>query len=84
MVVADNGIVLRSAKIVMRPKSAILAVPLSLTRMFAYSAGQQDSKIDCKCLMYPLQIPMNDPEIVKVGYAGHKPGELKVVKIIRV
>jgi len=72
--------VLRSTKIVMRPKSAIWAVPLSSTRMFACLVGQQDSKTGRGYLTDPFEIPVNDPDLVKVGRAGHDPRELKTMR----
>ena len=80
MMVADSGIVLRSIKIVMRPKSAIRAVPSSSTRMFACLASQQDRQMGCERSTDPFKISVNDPELVKVGCAGHEPGELRTAK----
>jgi len=48
--------------------------------MFAYSAGQQDRKTGCERLTDPFKISMNDPELVKVGCAGHDLRELKTIK----
>ena len=67
----DKVIVLRPTNIVMRPKSAIRGVPWLSTRMFAYQASQRDTKISYGRSTDPFEIPMNDPELVKICCAGH-------------
>ena len=79
MVVADRGFVLCSIKIVMRPKSVRRAVPLLSTRMFACSVGQRDKR----CVVgtrkpYPLEIPVNNLELVKVCHTRRDLGQLEV------
>jgi len=48
--------------------------------MFAYLAGQLNQEWVTGVRLYPFEIPMNNPEFVKVGCTGHDLGELNVVR----
>ena len=71
----DRKLVLKSVS-VMRPKSAMRAVPVLSTSMFACYTCQGGEEIGQEGLTYTLEIPMNDAEVMKVGYSGHDPREL--------
>lgn len=64
---------------VIRPKSVTQATPVLSTRTFACFTYQRGVRGVENVGLYPLKIPMNDPELVKVGHTRRDLRELKIV-----
>ena len=76
----ERRIALKSVRIV-KPKSARRAAPVLSMRMLAYKDRQRYKESVVNVATHAFEIPVCDPELVKVRYAKRHLGKLWVVKV---
>ena len=75
--VSDRNVVVRSVMVI-RPKSAMRAMPKLSTRMFACFACLRSGKISGGNWTHPFKVYMNNPEVMKITQAGHDFRKLRI------